>query len=84
MRLVLRNKKKLVGAFGEAYYNTLIESIKSYSYEPDKVFWNEVLRKEMLDIPNVNNPDTIFTFAIISEMWDVVILAFYSENKPSK
>jgi hypothetical protein len=84
MRLVIRNKSKLISAFGEGYYNTLIDSIKNFTYEPDKTFWNEALKMEMVEIPSSTNQSVSYTFAIVSEKWDVIILAFYSENKPSK
>lgn len=33
----------------------------------------------------VTHPDKTFSFAIVSEMWDVITLAYYSEsNTPSK
>lgn len=37
MRFALRNKTKLINAFGEAYYNELIASINSFqsNYTPD-------------------------------------------------
>jgi hypothetical protein len=42
-------------------------------------------KKEMLDMPSSTHPDKTFSFAIVSEMWDVITLAYYSEsNTPSK
>lgn len=42
MRFALRNKTKLINAFGEAYYNELIASINSFqsNYTPDCHYWN--------------------------------------------
>ena len=74
-------------AFGEAYYNELIASINSFqsNYTPDCHYWNEAIQKEMLDMPSSTHPDKTFSFAIVSEMWDVITLAYYSEsNTPSK
>lgn len=50
MRFALRNKTKLINAFGEAYYNELIASINSFqsNYTPDCHYWNEAIQKEML------------------------------------
>lgn len=95
MRFALRNKTKLINAFGEAYYNELIASINSFqsnytpdcqsNYTPDCHYWNEAIQKEMLDMPSSTHPDKTFSFAIVSEMWDVITLAYYSEsNTPSK
>lgn len=49
MRFALRNKTKLINAFGEAYYNELIASINSFqsNYTPDCHYWNEAIQKEM-------------------------------------
>lgn len=48
-------------------------------------YWNEAIQKEMLDMPSSTHPDKTFSFAIVSEMWDVITLAYYSEsNTPSK
>lgn len=51
MRFALRNKTKLINAFGEAYYNELIASINSFqsNYTPDCHYWNEAIQKEMLE-----------------------------------
>ena len=72
MRFALRNKTKLINAFGEAYYNELIASINSFqsNYTPDCHYWNEAIQKEMLDMPSSTHPDKTFSFAIVSEMWD--------------
>lgn len=36
-------------------------------------------------MPSSTHPDKTFSFAIVSEMWDVITLAYYSEsNTPSK
>ena len=35
MRLVIRNKDKLIESFGEDYYNLLLESVKAYEYNSD-------------------------------------------------
>ena len=81
MRFALRNKTNLINAFGEAYYNELIAS----NYTPDCHYWNEAIQKEMLDMPSSTHPDKTFSFAIVSEMWDVITLAYYSaSNTPSK
>ena len=46
MRFALRNKTKLINAFGEAYYNELIASINSFqsNYTPDCHYWNEAIK----------------------------------------
>lgn len=52
---------------------------------PIAIYWNEAIQKEMLDMPSSTHPDKTFSFAIVSEMWDVITLAYYSEsNTPSK
>ena len=48
------------------------EDIKTVSYTH--------LQKEMLDMPSSTHPDKTFSFAIVSEMWDVITLAYYSES----
>lgn len=62
MRFALRNKTKLINAFGEAYYNELIASINSFqsNYTPDCHYWNEAIQKEMLDMPSSTHPDKTF------------------------
>ena len=80
MRFALRNKTKLINAFGEAYYNELIASINSFqsNYTPDCHYWNEAIQKEMLDMPSSPHPDKTFTFAIVSEMWVFFLIDYNS------
>lgn len=60
MRFALRNKTKLINAFGEAYYNELIASINSFqsNYTPDCHYWNVV---------TISKEDGLWTLHVISE-----------------
>ena len=87
MRFALRNKTKLIMLSVKRITTNLFASINSFqsNYTPDCHYWNEAIQKEMLDMPSSTHPDKTFSFAIVSEMWDVITLAYYSEsNTPSK
>lgn len=79
MRLVLRNKDKIVNAFGEDYYELLISSIKSYQYNPDDRYEIKGTGHEFINVPSSQSKsDAMFQFAITKEMYDVIVLAYYS------
>ena len=64
MRFALRNKSKLIKAFGEDYYKLLISSLTAFAKR---------------NIPNVQpSADSNFQFAIVGKQYDVLHVAYYS------
>lgn len=71
MRFALRNKSKLIKAFGEDYYKLLISSLTAYTIEG--------YTYEFINIPNVQpSADSNFQFAIVGKQYDVLHVAYYS------
>lgn len=81
MRFALRNKSKLIQAFGEDEYNMILSSLKLYAMErdePETTFQDGV----QYPILSVCSPgETIYQFAVIGSKWDVIHVAFYGKSK---
>jgi len=81
MRFALRNKPKLVKAFGEDYYNLIVESLRKYFSDRSTIEKYKIdgVNYEFINVPNIqHNTDSFFQFAIINNKYDVVMLAYYS------
>ena len=77
MRFALRNKSKLIKAFGEDYYKLLTAFAKSN--REIAAYTVEGYTYEFINIPNVQpNADSNFQFAIVGKMYDVIHVAYYS------
>jgi hypothetical protein len=77
MRLVIRNKDKLIESFGEDYYNLLLESVKAYEYNSDDRYSSESACHQFINIPSAQS-EVMFKFAIVKEIYDVIVLGYYS------
>jgi hypothetical protein len=82
MRFALRNKDKLIQAFGEPFYCELVECLKKY-FESDTANDRcsiDGLNKEAIKVTS-STAGRIHIFAVIGQMYDVVKLAYYkTEN----
>jgi len=86
MRYTLRNREKLIEAFGEDYYNVLENSIdwavianrhhktEFEQLESDKENYKMIQVKEI-------NGDRIFEFYVVSVTFDCWILGYKGESK---
>lgn len=85
MRFALRNRNKLIEAFGEEYYSTLIKSLEIYfgrvnekSFE-DSLYSMEGFEHKFINVMSCGKQsEATFQFAIISWEFDVVRLAYFS------
>ena len=78
MRFALRNKDKLIQAFGEPFYCELVECLKKH-FESDTAndrFRIEGLNKEAIKVTS-STAGKVHIFAVIGQMYDVVKLAYY-------
>lgn len=78
MRFALRNKNKLIQAFGEPFYCELVECLKKH-FENDTANDRhriEGLNKEAIKVTS-NTAGKVHIFAVIGQMYDVVKLAYY-------
>ena len=81
MRFALRNKSKLIKAFGEDYYKLLMSSLTAFAKSNREIaaYTVEGNTYEFINIPNVQpNADSNFQFAIVGKMYDVIHVAYYS------
>lgn len=81
MRFALRNKAKLIKAFGESYYSLLVHSLEAYAKgRKDINTYNlEGTDYELIDVPSVQpNTDSCFQFVVVGRLYDVVRVAYYS------
>lgn len=77
MRFALRNKTKLIQAFGEDEYNRILSSLKQYAldrYKPE-THSQDGVRYPILDVCSPG--EIIYQFAVIGSMWDVIHVAYY-------
>lgn len=77
MRFALRNKTKLIQAFGEDKYNRILSSLKQYALDRSEP---ETTNLDGIKYPvfKVCSSDgTIYQFAVIGSKWDVIHVAFY-------
>lgn len=80
MRFALRNKSKLIKAFGEDYYKLLISSLTAFAKSNREivVYTVEGYTFEFINIPNIQpNADSNFQFAIVGKRYDVMHVAYY-------
>ncbi len=78
MRFALRNRTKLIKAFGEDEYKKILSSLKLYSQENDTP---ETTSQDNVKYPilNVHSPgEKIYQFAVLGSKWDVIHVAFYA------
>lgn len=81
MRFALRNKTKLIQAFGEDEYNRILSSLKQYAKERDEPE-TKLLDGVQYPILSVCSPgEAIYLFAVIGSKWDVIHVAYYGKNK---
>lgn len=81
MRFALRNKSKLIKAFGEDYYKLLISSLTAFAKSNREIaaYTIEGYTSEFINIPNVQpSADSNFQFAIVGKQYDVLHVAYYS------
>ena len=80
MRFALRNRSKLIQAFGEDEYNRILSSLKLYAldrYEPETTLINEV----KYPILSIRSPGGVtYQFAIVGSKWDVIHVAYYGKT----
>lgn len=82
MRFALRNKDKLIQAFGDPFYCELVECLKKH-FESDTANDRcriEGLNKEAIKVTS-STAGKIHIFAVIGQMYDVVRLAYYKTKK---
>lgn len=77
MRFALRNRTKLIKAFGEDEYKKILSSLKLYSQENDTAETTS-LDNVKYPILSVSSPGKVtYQFAIIGSKWDIIYIAFY-------
>lgn len=77
MRFALRNKTKLIQAFGEDEYNRILSSLKQHALVRD-IPETTSLDSVKYPILNVRSPgEKIYQFAVLGSRWDVIHVAFY-------
>ena len=76
MRYALRNKSKLIKAFGEPFYLQLIESLTRHFKSNTQIerLDAEELNYQIVEVQNVNE---VLQFAVTGEKYDVLTLAYY-------
>lgn len=79
MRFVIRNKSRLIEAFGDDFYKTIHQSLKHY-FESNKDI--ERHKKDGYDLDFISVPDNncTYQFAIVGQKYDVLTLAYYPAN----
>lgn len=80
MRFALRNKSKLIQAFGEDEYNRILSSLKQYALDRDDP---ETTLHDGVKYPilNVCSPgEMIYQFAVLGSKWDVIHVAYYGKT----
>lgn len=81
MRFALRNKSKLIKAFGEPFYCELIKCLTNHfkcnaAIERCQI---EGLDYQIINVPSQQDTDKIFQFVITGQMYDVLKLAYYKK-----
>lgn len=81
MRFALRNKEKLIKAFGEDGYFNILSALKQYSRNTDTIQTTSV---NNIPYPvfriNIKDGDT-YQFAVLGSKFDVIRVAFYGSIK---
>lgn len=80
-RLVLRNPTKIKEKIGIEELKAMLKSIDAYESsikELDIVKISDKPHFDFIDVPNVYNPEHVFTFALVEGgLYGVQILAYY-------
>lgn len=81
MRFALRNKSKLIKAFGEPFYCELIKCLTNHFKCNAAIDSNEIegLEYQVINVPSERDADKIYQFAITGQMYDVLRLAYYKK-----
>lgn len=80
MRFALRNKSKLIKAFGEPFYLQLIKSLENHFKSNAQIDRLEI-EGFNYQVVEVKKADDIIQFAITGEKYDVLTLAYYKTIK---
>ncbi|MDH6308086.1 hypothetical protein M2451_002605 [Dysgonomonas sp. PFB1-18] len=77
MRFALRNKSKLIKAFGEPFYLQLIKCLSNHFESNVQIDRLEIegLNYQVIEVPKSSSE--IYQFAVTREMYDVLTLAYY-------
>lgn len=85
MRFALRNKDKLVNAFGKEAHQLLLDSLKDYARNHEDVSVSGSLPGErsyqVFLVPSLKGTGDRFKFAIIKKVYDVYHVAFVEHMK---
>ncbi len=79
MRFALRNKSKLIKAFGEPFYCELIKCLSNHfkcntAIESAQI---EGLDYQIINVSSEQDANKVYQFAITGQMYDVLRLAYY-------
>lgn len=79
MRFALRNKSKLIKAFGEPFYCELIKCLQNHfkrnaAIESSRI---EGLEYQVINVSCERDTNKVYQFAITGQMYDVLKLAYY-------
>ncbi len=79
MRFALRNKSKLIKAFGEPFYCELIKCLTNHFKCNTAIesYQIEGLEYQVINVPSERDADKVYQFAITGQMYDVLRLAYY-------
>lgn len=79
MRFALRNKSKLIKAFGESFYCELIECLTIHFKYNVAIENNQIdgLEYQIINVPSERDTDKVYQFAITGQIYDVLKLAYY-------
>lgn len=79
MRFALRNKSKLIKAFGEPFYHELIKCLTSHFKRNAAIesYRIESLEYQVINVPSERDADKVYQFAITGQVYDVLKLAYY-------
>lgn len=79
MRFALRNKSKLIKAFGEPFYRELIKCLTSHfkCNAAIESYQIESLEYQVINVPSERDENKVYQFAITGQMYDVLRLAYY-------
>ena len=76
MRYSLRNKKKIIKAFDETYFNRMVDSLNEFFEKNEKI---ELIKGDpypFILVDDVGHTVNLFEFWVIKENFDVLNLAF--------
>lgn len=81
MRFALRNKSKLIKAFGEHFYCELIKCLTNHfkCNAAIESYQIEGLEYQVINVPSEQDTNKVYQFAITGQMYDVLRLAYYKK-----